>query len=274
MAETETQEVVSDADASPAVEAPVADDAAKEPAGDAVTDDAGKDTVASDAADDESAETDELELDEPIVTATPAEAVKAYETAVATRDGLLKQQADVDAQLEELDKQITAGDILPDQAGAKISILVAKQHRLERQVAAAENAVAQKDKENAGARTNALTERWNALGKQYSDLGEGDNAEAKAASATLMLQRLWDQEMTKASIRKGMHPERVAGIAEANWEMRVKALRAQKGKPGATNRSAPERLTPGSGSGPVSPKKESGAVIAERTLGPLSQFKF
>lgn len=270
MAETETQ-AVADPDESPAIEAPV-DEAAKEPAGDTVAGDAGNDAADTDPVIDE---TDEVEAEEPEpVTVSPTEAAKAYEAAVTTRDGLVKQQTDVDAQLEELDKQITAGEISPEQAGAKINILVAKQHRLERQLAAAENAVAQKDKENAGARSNALAEQWSNLGKEYSDLGEGDNAEEKASSATTLVQRLWDQEVAKATARKGIHPERAYGIAEARWEMRIKALRAQKGKSTPTNRSAPDRLTPGTGSGPVSPKKESGAAVAERTLGPLSQFKF
>ena len=71
------------------------------------------------------------------------------------------------------------------------------------------------------------------------------------------------------------HPQWIVGRAEVRWENRIAALRAKKGQPATPSSKAnpPGRLTPGT-TAATSPRKESGAAVAERTLGPLHSYKF
>ncbi len=116
-----------------------------------------------------------------------------------------------------------------------------------------------------------MTSHWAGLGKKYADIAETPE------KATEALKDIWDEEYAKAQkANPGMHPERIAGRAEAGWENRVALLRATKGTKGGPTRTAkpPGRLTPNGGTSPTSPVKESSAVIAERTLGSLANYKF
>lgn len=276
MAESETEQILDgiepQADAGETAEgteeAAVADTAAGDSGdegADAAAGDEGQETVDGDGAGEEKAAS---KAGTTVQTARPSD--EAFTQAVSTLEGLQQQQTALDAQLEQLDKDIADGKIDSLDAGPRIQVLTARQNRLERQISAATNAVNQQQKAITEQQEQALQSHWTSLGEKYRDIAETPE------KATEMLQTIWDEEYAKAQrSMPGGHAERVAGKAEAAWENRIAVLRAQKGKSNPSKRTAPNppgRLTPGTGSGsPTS--KESSAVVAERTLGPLSQYR-
>lgn len=260
----ETTEAAADASDAPPAETTVRDageDNAETGAGDA-----GEESVEGDGAGELDAASS---TDTAVQTAKPSDA--AFKQAVSTLEGLTQQQTALDAQLEQIDKDIADGKIDAMEGGTRIQVLIARQNRLERQISAATNTVKQQEKAVAEQHEQALQSHWSSLGEKYADIAETPE------KATKQLQTLWDEEYAKAhKSMPGGHPERVAGKAEAAWESRIAVLRSQKGKAPPSKKiapGAPGRLTPGTGSG-VPTTKESSATVAERTLGPLSQYKF
>lgn len=276
MAETETDQILdgieptdagadtgAGASGSDTAAGDVQDTTAGDEAADTVTANEGQDATESD----DTGEPD-TEASAQQAASGPAATEATYQQAVTTLDGLQEQQKQLDTQLDQLDKDVADGKV----DTPRIQLLTARQNRLERQIAVATNAVTQQRQAMTQQREQAVDTQWKSLGTKYADIADTPD------KAVETLKQLWDEEYDKAQkSNANAHPERIAGKAEAAWENRIALLRAQKGKPGAKpalQRSAPSRLTPGTASAPTSPSKEKGAVVAERTLGPLAAYKF
>ncbi len=273
MADTETDQILEGldppADTTPAagddtVVADAGEDASKEDAGQDTVTGEGEDTIAGQKGE----ETPAVEPPTQQAAATQVVATPdAYRKSVDALEALRKQQTDLDAEFDAIDKEIADGKLDAYDASPRIQVLSARQNRLERKLGAAEKSVNEQKSQQA----ESIDAHWNSLGQKYADIAE------TPAKATELLKSIWDEEHAKAQKASGnAHPERIAGKAETAWENRIAVLRAKKGQPQATKTAAkvPGRLTPGTGSTPTSPRKESGAAIAERSLGPLSAFKF
>lgn len=276
MAESETDQILDGVDppTTETAETPAAEDTVAGGEGDdTTTAEWGEDTVAGEGGEEaavEEAAEEPTQATAQAATAPPDDA--AYKLAVTTLETLQTQQTALDAEFDQLDKDVAAGTVDSMDAGSKIQLLTARQTRLERKIAIASKAVSDQEKAIAQHKAQATESHWKALGKKYADIAETQE------KATETLKEIWDEEYGKAvTAMPGAHPERIAGKAEAAWENRVAVLRAQRGtaKPGAKPAAKPPgRLTPSGGTAPTSPAKENGAVVAERTLGPLSAYKF
>ena len=266
MAETETDQIlegIAPDTAAPADTVPATVD-------DTVSGDAGQDTVAAEGDDtvagDAATDTVAANATTDSVVQPTAAGPSAYQIAVDALAGLQKQQTDLDAEFEKIEKDIADGTIMDYDATPKIQLLTARQSRLDKKTVAATAEITKQDSQRA----ETLNAHWDQLGVKYKDIAE------TPAKATTLLKTMWDEDFAKESKAfPNAHPQWIVGRAEVRWENRIAALRAKKGQPATPSSKAnpPGRLTPGT-TAATSPRKESGAAVAERTLGPLHSYKF
>lgn len=135
----------------------------------------------------------------------------------------LREQLDK-AEKEQADLEQAIADGADEyDSSPKLVLLLSKQQRLAKQVAAAEAAVAHYSAQQAEAQKVAVASRWDELAKEHKDLGETP-AEVKKT-----LRELWDQTLVRLNKKfPKLRTDLLLAKAEEAWDHSVALTKAKR----------------------------------------------